>query len=77
MAHSPTDDLDYLDRQITRILLRAAEDPGDVRRLLERLAATLELAGRRFRRRVTESWSGGRRRGSDLDAFGGDGSGRF
>lgn len=33
----------YLDRQIARILLRAAEDPGDVRRLLERLAAALEL----------------------------------
>jgi hypothetical protein len=33
--------------QITRILLRAAEDPGDVRRLLERLAATLELVAAR------------------------------
>jgi hypothetical protein len=47
MDHSPTDDPDYLDREITRILLRAAEDPGDVRRLLERLAATLELAAAR------------------------------
>ncbi len=47
MDHSPTDDPDYLDREVARILLRAAEDPGDVRRLLERLAAALELAAAR------------------------------
>lgn len=47
MAHSPTDDPDYLDREITRILARAGEDPGDVRRLLEGLATALELTAAR------------------------------
>jgi hypothetical protein len=47
MDHSPTDDPDYVDREITRVLLRASENPGDVWRLLERLAATLELTAAR------------------------------
>ena len=47
MAHSPTDDPDYLDREIGRILARAADDPGDVRRLLEGLAAALQLTAAR------------------------------
>jgi hypothetical protein len=47
MDHSPTDDPDYLDRAIARVLLRAAEDPRDVRRLLEKLAAALELTAAR------------------------------
>jgi hypothetical protein len=47
MDHSPTDDPEYLDRAIARLLLRAAEDPRDVRRLLERLATALELTAAR------------------------------
>ena len=39
---------DYIDRQITRILLRSSEDPGDVRRLLQGLARALELVAARI-----------------------------
>lgn len=39
---------DYVERQITRILTRVSEDPGDVRRLLEGLAAALELVAERI-----------------------------
>lgn len=47
MDHSPTDDPDYLDRALARVLLRAAKDPRDVRRLLEKLADALELTAAR------------------------------
>lgn len=47
MGDSPTDDPDYLDREIVRILKRASEDPGDVRRFLQGLAEALELTAAR------------------------------
>ncbi len=47
MDDSPTDDPDYLNREIVRILKRASEDPGDVRRLLRGLAEALELTAAR------------------------------
>ena len=39
---------DYVERQITKILIRISEDPGDVRRLLAGLAAALELVAERI-----------------------------
>ena len=45
-----TDDPDYLDRETTKVLIRACEDPGDVRRLLECLAAVLDLMAERIPR---------------------------
>ena len=48
MSLPPTDDPDYLDREMARILSRVSEDPGDLRRLLLGLAETLELVAARI-----------------------------
>ncbi len=39
---------DYIERELTRILSRSSEDPGDIRRLLQGLARALELVAARI-----------------------------
>ena len=39
---------DYIDRELTRLLRRISEDPGDIRRLLQGLARALELGAERI-----------------------------
>ena len=43
-----TDDPDYINRELARVLTRISEDPGDVRRLLKGLATAPELVSKRI-----------------------------